>query len=105
MSISPRSRARRLQRLLPLKYYNVQKWESRLNLRIDAAENTHYTQKFFKLKLLIIEFRTKKSVGAYVYLPPEWSCLALYGIQCSATFYLKAYLWQLGRRAGRRAPN
>ncbi len=69
--IFPRSGARVLQRLLPLKYYNVQKWESRYILGLDAAKNTHYVRKCFKLKLLSTEFQTKKSVGAYACLTQE----------------------------------
>ncbi len=61
------------QRLSSLKYYNVQKWEHRFALGLDAAKNTHYIQKCCKLKLFSLEFHTKKSVGAYVYLPHEWS--------------------------------
>ncbi len=36
------------QRLPSLKYYNVQKWESRFFLGHDAAKNTQHIQKYFK---------------------------------------------------------
>ncbi len=45
MSISPRSGARWLERLSPLKYYNVHDRESRFALRLNAAKNTHYIEK------------------------------------------------------------
>ncbi len=48
MSISPKSGARGLQRLLYLKYYNIQKQESRFNLGFDTAKNKRYIQKCFK---------------------------------------------------------
>ncbi len=73
MSISPRSGAWRLQRLICLKYYNVLKKESKFTLRLNAAESTDYIKKFLKQNFLSIKFFTKKSVGAYVYLGQEWS--------------------------------
>ncbi len=73
MSISPWSGARGLQRLASLKYYYVQKWQFIFNLGINAAKHTHHMKKSFKLKLFKIEFRTKKSASASVYLPREWS--------------------------------
>ncbi len=36
-------------------------------------KNTDYTKKSFKWKLLRKQFSTKNSVGAHVYLSPEWS--------------------------------
>ncbi len=39
MSISPQSGAMELQRLPSLKYFNVQKWEHRFTLGLDAAKN------------------------------------------------------------------
>ncbi len=45
--ISRRNGVRGLQRLLSLKYYNVQKWESRFTLGHDGANNMHYIQKIF----------------------------------------------------------
>ncbi len=60
-----------LQWLSVLKYYIVLKRESRINLGLEIAKNTHYIKKFFKKKLLSIKFNTKKSVGAYVYLPQD----------------------------------
>ncbi len=46
MFISPKSRARRLQRLTSLKYNNVQKQESRFSLGLNAVKNTHYLKRF-----------------------------------------------------------
>ncbi len=48
MSISPSSGARGLERLICLKYYTVQKWESRFTFRLNAAKNTHYIKKCSK---------------------------------------------------------
>ncbi len=42
MSISPRSGARGLQRLICLKYYNALKWEMRFALGLNAAKNSDY---------------------------------------------------------------
>ncbi len=47
MSISLGNGAMGLQRLPPLKYFNVQKWESRISLWLDAAKNRHYMRKHF----------------------------------------------------------
>ncbi len=58
-----------LKRLPSFKYYNVQKQGSRFTLGSHAAKNTQYIKKFFKRKLLSIKLCTRKSVGAYVYLP------------------------------------
>ncbi len=41
MSISPVSGARELQKSVYLKSYNVQKWEIRFTLGLNAAKNTH----------------------------------------------------------------
>ncbi len=73
MSISPRSGAWALWRLPSLKYNNVPKRESRFTLGLDAAKNTRYIKKMLQIKLLNIKFRLKKSAGACVYLPQEWS--------------------------------
>ncbi len=48
MSTNPRSGARRLERLIWLKYNIVQKWQITFNLGLNAAKNTHYTKKRFK---------------------------------------------------------
>ncbi len=48
MSISPRSDARELERLIWLKYYFVLKWQNTFNLGLNAAKNTHKTKKGFK---------------------------------------------------------
>ncbi len=74
-SISPISGARGLQRLhfLELLYYNVLEWESRFTFGMDAAENTNYIKKFFKLKLFKIKFSIKNSLNACLYLTQEWS--------------------------------
>ncbi len=76
MSIPP-SGARGIERFPSLKNNNAQKREIRLSLGLDAAKNTPYMGKCFKLKLFNIEFRTKKSVGVHAYLLPEWSLGAL----------------------------
>ncbi len=52
-----------LRRLPSLKFYNIQKQERRLILGLNAGKNAHY------VKLKRIQFRTKKSVGAFAYLP------------------------------------
>ncbi len=54
------------------KHKNIET-QSRFTSGLNAAKNTHYIQKYLKLKLLNIEFRTKKAVGTYVYLHQEWS--------------------------------
>ncbi len=69
MSISPRSGARGLERLPPLKHYNTLKQNSTFTLELKTAKNTHYIKIALKLKLLSIKFLTKKSNGAHVYLP------------------------------------
>ncbi len=43
-----RSGARGLGRLPCFKYFNVQKQESRFNVGLNTAENTHYIRKRFK---------------------------------------------------------
>ncbi len=48
MSISLGNEVRGLQRLPSLKYYNVQKWESRFSLGLNAAKSTDYMRKCFK---------------------------------------------------------
>ncbi len=47
--------------------------EIRFTLGLNAAKNTNYMMKNFKLKLLKIKFSKKKFVDAYVYLPQEWN--------------------------------
>ncbi len=76
MSISLKSGARGLQRSVCLKSFNVQKWEIRFALGLNTAKDTHYIIKSFKLNMFRIEFRTKKSARAYVYLPHTWSLRA-----------------------------
>ncbi len=44
------SGVRGLQRLPYLKYFNVQKWESRFTLGLGAAKITHYIQKKLQIK-------------------------------------------------------
>ncbi len=41
MSISPKSIARGVQRLICMKYYNVLKWESRFTFEFNTAKNTN----------------------------------------------------------------
>ncbi len=48
MSISPLSGASGLERYQSLKYYNVEKWKSRLILTLDAAKNKRHIKKKFK---------------------------------------------------------
>ncbi len=72
MYISLTSGPRGLQRTVCLKSYNVQKWEIRFTLGLNAAKNTHYIRNKLQIKVFWSEFRTKKSVRAYyVYLPYE----------------------------------
>ncbi len=46
--------------------------ESRITLKLNAAENTDYIRKCVK-KLFEIKFPSKNSVGTYLYLAKEWS--------------------------------
>ncbi len=48
LSTSPTNGARGLQRSVCLKSYNVQKWEIRFTLVLNAAKNTHFLKKSFK---------------------------------------------------------
>ncbi len=48
MSISHRSRAWELERLIWLKYYIVLKRQITFNLRLNTAKNTHHLKKSFK---------------------------------------------------------
>ncbi len=60
-----------LQRLPTLKYYNVQKQESRFTLRLDAPKNMLYP-KMLQIKVVVsTEFHTKRSVGTYAYHPQQ----------------------------------
>ncbi len=53
---------------------NGQNFGYEITLGLNAAKNTHALyQKMLQIKVLRIQFRTKNSVGAYVYLPQEWS--------------------------------
>ncbi len=45
----------------------------RFIFRLKAAKISDYIKKLFKQKLFRIKFRTKKSAGAHVYPPQEWS--------------------------------
>ncbi len=54
MSISPGSEAKELQRLPGLKYYNVMKWETRLNWGFNVAKITNYIKKMHSTKIDII---------------------------------------------------
>ncbi len=67
------SGSRRLKRLPCLKYYNAQQWESTFTRGLNAAKITDKIKQRFKLKLSLIQFPTKNSVGSYVYLLQEWS--------------------------------
>ncbi len=60
MSIVLESRARGLQRLLFLKYYDVLKYENRFVLGLNAVKNSDYVTKCFKQKLFRVKFPTKK---------------------------------------------
>ncbi len=71
--ISPRSEARRLQRLPFLKNYNVLEWEKRFTLGPNSAKNTYNIKKCLQQKLFRIKFSTNNSTDAYLYLPKEWS--------------------------------
>ncbi len=64
MSISLQSGARGLQRLPYLKYCNVWEWEGRFTLQQNAAKNTDYIQKLFRIK-----FHTKYSWGGLCLSP------------------------------------
>ncbi len=65
--------SRGLKTLIWLKNYDVQKQQITFTLGLNAGENTDYMEKSFKYKAFRIEFPTKMSMGAYVYLLPEWS--------------------------------
>ncbi len=71
MSIPP-TMEQGLERLIRLKYYNVQKWQVTFTLGLNAVKNTAYMEKSVKQKLFRIKFPTKKSLGVCVYLPLEW---------------------------------
>ncbi len=71
MSISQQRGARELEKYHSLKYYNVEKWKNKFTLTLNVAKNTHCIKKRFIWILFGIEFRTKKSEIAYVYLPPQ----------------------------------
>ncbi len=43
------------------------------HLGLNAAENTHHSQKTLKWKLFSTEFCPNKFPRAYVYLPSEWN--------------------------------
>ncbi len=73
MSICPKSRTSGIERLVSLKYYKMQKQESGFTRWLNTDKIIYYIKKLFKWKLLRIEFRMKKSVGAQVYLSQEWS--------------------------------
>ncbi len=45
MSISPLSGAKKLERLIWLKYYTVLKQQNTFNLGFNAAKNTHHMKK------------------------------------------------------------
>ncbi len=68
ISISLRSRARWLQILPFLKYFNVLEWESRFTLGLNAAKNTDYIKKSFK-KLFKIKFATKDQ-WTHIFISP-----------------------------------
>ncbi len=72
MSINHWNGARGLERFACSKYYDVEKRQITFNLGLNASKNTYHMKKSFKQKLFGIEFRTKKSASAYVYLPSEW---------------------------------
>ncbi len=71
MSITPRSGATSLQRLAFLKYYNVQKWQSKLNLGLNAVKNTPYLTIFFKIKAVKHSILYQKASGRICLSPPE----------------------------------
>ncbi len=48
MSIYPQSGAGGIETFSSLKNNNMQKWESRYSLGLDAAKNTHRIEKRFK---------------------------------------------------------
>ncbi len=48
MSITPKSGATGLERLICFKYYIVLKWESRFNFVLDTAKINDYNRKQFK---------------------------------------------------------
>ncbi len=45
----------------------------KFTLERNTAKNIAYIEKCFKQKLHRIKFTAKNSVGAYLYLPLEWS--------------------------------
>ncbi len=69
--VSPRSGARGPQRLPFLKYCYKLECE-RFTLWLNTAKNT-IIKKCYEQKLFRIEFPTKKSVDAYLYLSQEWN--------------------------------
>ncbi len=88
MSMSPRSGARGLERLVCFKDHIVLRWESRFIFRLNATEITDYIKKLFKYKYLSITFRTKKSNRCTCLSPPRVKvglqrsvCLTSYNVQ------------------------
>ncbi len=59
MSISRRSWTRELQGSICLKSYNLQKWEIRFALWLNAVKNSDYMKNCFKQKLSRIKFSKK----------------------------------------------
>ncbi len=60
-------------------------------LQLNAAKTNDYIKKYFKKKLFVIKFHTKKSVGAYVYLPKSGAR----GLQCLPCLkYYKVWKWE-----------
>ncbi len=63
------SGARRLQRSVCLKLYNVQKWEIGFTFGLNAAKNTHYVKKGSNKSCLELNF-VQKSSRAHMSISP-----------------------------------
>ncbi len=91
MSISPRKGGRGLERLPSLRHYNALKQNGTLTSELNAAKNTHYIKKCFKMKVIEYWISYKK-VG--------WrTCLSPRGMElvCSKDLYVTIVLKQESR--------
>ncbi len=72
MSISPRSGARWLERLIQLKYYFVLKRKNTFNLGLNVAKYTHQIKKASNKSYSELNYFVQKSPRAHMSISP-WS--------------------------------
>ncbi len=70
MSIFPKSGARGLQRSVCLKSHNVQKYEIRFTMELNAAKNTYYIKKTSNKSCSELNF-TQKSARVHMSISPQ----------------------------------